>query len=234
MRVLILLCLLLWCIPCYAVPITSPFGYRVHPITGEHRMHTGTDFGYEYGTPIGSVAKGIVVYSGPRGGYGNCVIVKHDNGDCTLYGHFSEVACAVGDPVEKGTLVGYVGSTGMSTGPHLHLEWWHDGLYTDPMQLLSGNYTLESVKPIDLGDIGYEPETDKAKKKANKNIKYKEPKPLTLTDYLMLSALRRKTGRANFPIVRKLRRRAMIKELQEANKPKIRLKAVNRSNGFDF
>lgn len=121
-----------------AVTVTSPFGWRIHPISGEYKFHAGTDFGYEHGTPIGAVRAGKVVYSAEWGGYGNCVIIEHGDTDYTLYAHCSSLAVSSGDMVAEGQLIAYVGSTGYSTGPHLHLEWWHNGEYCDPMLLLGG------------------------------------------------------------------------------------------------
>ena len=112
---------------CDAAPITSPFGWRTHPITGEWKFHSGVDIGYDYGTDITAMLPGTVVYAAPWDGYGNCVILEHENGDHTLYGHCSEIYVSYGQYVNKGDVIAAVGSTGNSTGPHLHLEWWHNG-----------------------------------------------------------------------------------------------------------
>lgn len=120
---------------CQAAPITSPFGWRSHPVTGEWKFHSGIDIGYDYGTPIAAMLPGRVVYSAEYGGYGNCIILEHDTGDHTLYAHCSRLVASYGDYVSKGDTIAYVGSTGISTGPHLHLEWWHENQYTDPMGL---------------------------------------------------------------------------------------------------
>ena len=117
------------------VPVTSPFGWRVHPITGKYKFHSGVDLGYDYGDDVLAVMPGQVVYCYWWGGYGNCVILAHANGDHTLYGHMSEILVTQGQVVTEGQVLGKVGSTGMSTGPHLHLEWWHNGVYTDPLTL---------------------------------------------------------------------------------------------------
>lgn len=118
-----------------AAVITSPFGWRSHPVTGKYTFHTGIDIGYEYGTPIRAMMGGQVVYAAVYGGYGNCVILEHSNGDHTLYAHCSSIDVFNGEHVNKGDVIARVGSTGVSTGPHLHLEWWHNGQYTDPLGL---------------------------------------------------------------------------------------------------
>lgn len=118
-----------------AAPVTSAFGWRTHPVTGEWKFHTGVDFGYEYETGIGAVLPGKVVYAAEYDGYGNCIILEHENGDHTLYGHCSELYVSYGEYVAQGQLIAAVGSTGVSTGPHLHLEWWHNGEYADPLLL---------------------------------------------------------------------------------------------------
>lgn len=118
---------------CWAVPVTSPFGWRVHPITGQYKFHAGVDLGYEYGDPVRAMMPGKVVYCYWWGGYGNCVILEHPNGDHTLYGHMSRIDVGYGQEVVQGQALGRIGSTGLSTGPHLHLEWWHNGTYMDPM-----------------------------------------------------------------------------------------------------
>jgi len=112
--------------------ITSGFGQRVHPILGTVRMHTGVDMHAEYGTSIVSGAAGVVVWAGWRDGYGNTVIIDHGNQYATLYAHQSVVHVSVGQRVEAGQAVGAVGSTGMSTGPHLHFEVRVLGVPVDP------------------------------------------------------------------------------------------------------
>jgi murein DD-endopeptidase MepM/ murein hydrolase activator NlpD len=116
--------------------ITSPFGYRVHPILGYGRLHAGTDFGAGYGSPIWAAKGGEVIFAGWNGGYGNCVIIAHEGGLSTLYGHQSELAVSVGQQVSQGEVIGWVGSTGASTGPHLHFEVWVGGSPTDPLNFL--------------------------------------------------------------------------------------------------
>ncbi|MBD2440696.1 peptidoglycan DD-metalloendopeptidase family protein [Nostoc sp. FACHB-110] len=103
-------------------PITSLFGWRIHPITGNRRFHAGTDLGAPMGTPILAAAKGQVETAGWVGGYGLTVILNHSSTQQTLYGHMSEIFVQPGQIVEPGMMIGRVGSTGNSTGPHLHFE----------------------------------------------------------------------------------------------------------------
>jgi murein DD-endopeptidase MepM/ murein hydrolase activator NlpD len=119
-----------------AGPISSGFGTRVHPILGDVRMHTGVDFAVGTGYPIKAAGPGIVVWAGPRGGYGNAVIIDHRNGLATLYGHQSRVNVNVGDKVAAGQVIGFVGQTGMATGPHLHFEVREFGTPVDPLLYL--------------------------------------------------------------------------------------------------
>lgn len=106
-------------------PITSLFGWRVHPITGNRRFHAGTDLGAPTGTPILAAAKGQVETAGWQGGYGLTVILNHTSAQQTLYAHMSEILVQPGQVVEPGMVIGRVGSTGNSTGPHLHYEVRH-------------------------------------------------------------------------------------------------------------
>jgi murein DD-endopeptidase MepM/ murein hydrolase activator NlpD len=96
-------------------------------------MHTGVDISCSHGQPISTGGDGTVLEAGPRGGYGNAVLVDHGDGLATLYAHQSEVAVSPGQQVATGDVIGYVGSTGYSTGPHLHWEVWVNGTPVDPM-----------------------------------------------------------------------------------------------------
>jgi len=117
-------------------PITSYYGYRVHPIRGTTRLHTGLDFGVGYGVPILAADNGVVIHSGWYGGYGNTVIVDHGGGYTTLYAHASSLAVRSGQTVKQGQVVSRVGSTGMSTGPHLHFEVRYHGNPINPLSQL--------------------------------------------------------------------------------------------------
>ena len=121
--------------PCNG-PITSPFGYRTHPIFGTTIYHAGIDIGVDYGTPIHAADSGTVILAGWCGGYGNAVIIDHGNGLQTLYGHNTSVAVSEGQAVSQGEVIAYAGSTGYSTGPHCHFEVRENGEAVDPMGYL--------------------------------------------------------------------------------------------------
>ena len=111
--------------------ISSPFGYRVHPVLHTVRMHTGIDYAAPTGTPIKAAADGEVIFKGWKGGYGNTVMIRHANGVETLYGHMSAFSPADGR-VRAGEVIGFVGTTGRSTGPHLHYEARVNGQPVNP------------------------------------------------------------------------------------------------------
>lgn len=117
-------------------PITSPFGYRIHPIFGTQIYHSGIDIGVDTGTPIMAADSGVVVEADWLGGYGYAVVIDHGNGLSTLYGHNSELAVSPGQSVQQGQVIAYAGSTGYSTGPHCHFEVRVDGSPVDPMGYL--------------------------------------------------------------------------------------------------
>lgn len=125
-------------LPVANVRITSPFGYRIHPILNTKMFHSGVDFADSAGTHIYAAEEGQVIYAGPKGTYGNAVMIDHGAGIVTLYGHCSSVAVQVGQIVKRGELVAYMGSTGRSTGPHLHFEVRLNGEFVDPMPYLRG------------------------------------------------------------------------------------------------
>lgn len=117
--------------------ITSNFGWRVHPILGTDRFHAGVDFGADYGSPIQAAADGVVIIAEWYGGYGNTVVIDHGNGITSLYAHASELYVQEGQVVKAGEAIASVGSTGFSTGPHLHFEVREDGEPVDPFNFLA-------------------------------------------------------------------------------------------------
>lgn len=113
-------------------PITSPFGWRTHPIFGTARFHSGIDIGADYGDTVVAADSGVVIFADWMGGYGKAVIVDHGNGISSLYAHNSELLVSEGQTVAKGQAISRVGSTGYSTGPHLHFEVRQGGSPVDP------------------------------------------------------------------------------------------------------
>ncbi|MEH6757994.1 MAG: M23 family metallopeptidase [Parasphingorhabdus sp.] len=111
---------------------TSSYGMRRHPILRYKRMHSGIDFGGGYGAPIYAVTDGTIAYAGRKGGYGNFVKIQHSSGLASGYGHMSRIAVSSGRRVRKGQIIGYIGSTGLSTGPHLHYELYRNGRTINP------------------------------------------------------------------------------------------------------
>jgi murein DD-endopeptidase MepM/ murein hydrolase activator NlpD len=116
--------------------VTSSFGYRIHPIFHVRKLHTGVDLQAAMGDPIHAAAAGTVIWAGWRGGYGKCVIIQHSGNLSTLYGHQSQILVSVGQTVKRGQVIGKVGSTGYSTGPHLHFEVRVNGTPVDPLEYL--------------------------------------------------------------------------------------------------
>ena len=112
--------------------VTSGYGQRRHPILGYRRMHAGIDFKASYGSPIYAVTDGTVTYAGRHGGHGNYVKLSHGEGLGTGYAHMSRIAVSRGQRVRRGQVIGYVGSTGLSTGPHLHYEMYRNGATVNP------------------------------------------------------------------------------------------------------
>ena len=123
---------------------TSGFGWRMHPLLGYSRMHQGTDYGAAYGTPIHAVTDGVVSFAGWHGGHGNMVKLNHAGGLGTGYGHMSRIAVASGARVVQGQVIGYVGSTGLSTGPHLHFEVYRGGVAVNPSGVSFASQSLLS------------------------------------------------------------------------------------------
>lgn len=112
--------------------VTSPYGYRIHPISGEKNLHRGVDIGTAEGTPILAVQDGRVVSAGDAGGYGLCVAIEGEDGYQSRYAHCSSLFVSAGQEVKRGDIIAAVGSTGNSTGAHLHLEITHNGEYLNP------------------------------------------------------------------------------------------------------
>lgn len=118
-----------------AAAVTSPFGWRADPLTGQTRFHHGTDLRLAYGTPVAALAAGTVTFAGERGGYGTTVVVDHGNGRETLFAHLSSLDVQVGDQVTAGQTIARSGSSGRSTGAHLHVEIREAGRPVDPRTL---------------------------------------------------------------------------------------------------
>ncbi|MFN3517127.1 MAG: M23 family metallopeptidase [Novosphingobium sp.] len=121
--------------PVYGGRVTSNFGVRRHPVLGYTRMHAGIDFAAVHGAPIYAVGDARVIYSGWHGGHGNYVKLDHGGGFATAYAHMSRIAVANGARVSAGQVIGYVGSTGLSTGPHLHYELYRNGIVVNPLSV---------------------------------------------------------------------------------------------------
>jgi len=150
--------------------VTSGFGFRDHPITGDHRFHTGVDLRAAEGAPIRAAAEGVVKSAGPRGGYGNAVEIDHGDGTSTLYAHASALLVKPGQRVTRGEPVALVGQTGQATGPHLHFELRRQDRPVDPMAMVLPNPTGRALNtyrervedrsggtPAAVGAIGGEP-----------------------------------------------------------------------------
>jgi murein DD-endopeptidase MepM/ murein hydrolase activator NlpD len=124
----------------FAGSISSTFGHRENPFGGSKvETHKGLDIKGPLGTPVKSMAKGQVEFAGTRGGFGNCILLKHGNGFETLYGHLSKILVHVGQQIDIGQQIGNIGSTGRSTGPHLHYEVHRNGQQINPESFLTLN-----------------------------------------------------------------------------------------------
>ncbi len=116
--------------------ISSYYGMRTHPLSGRREMHKGIDFAGKLGGPVIAVAKGVVTYAGKRYGYGNVIDIAHGNGYTTRYAHNSRLLVSVGDTVEKGFQIAEIGSSGRSTGPHVHFEVLKNGREINPVRFI--------------------------------------------------------------------------------------------------
>jgi murein DD-endopeptidase MepM/ murein hydrolase activator NlpD len=127
-----------WPVPGHS-RISSPYGYRIHPIFKVKKLHTGIDIPAPTGTSITAAAAGTVIYSDWLGGYGKVIMIDHGGGIATLYAHNSSLVASEGQTVKRGDTISKAGSTGNSTGPHLHFEVRKDGAYVDPLPWLNGS-----------------------------------------------------------------------------------------------
>ncbi len=119
--------------------LSSYYGMRTHPITGKREMHKGMDFAGELGGQVIAVAKGVITYAGKRWGYGNVVDIEHGNGYTTRYAHNSRILVSVGDTVEKGFQIAEIGTSGRSTGPHVHFEVLLNGRPINPVKFIQAS-----------------------------------------------------------------------------------------------
>lgn len=119
--------------------ITSWFGYRMHPILKKYHLHSGVDFAGKRGTPIFATADGVVIFSGSESGYGRIVKIRHMNGLVTCYAHNQKNLVKKGSLVKKGQIIAKLGSSGRSTGPHVHFEVRRHGKATNPMRYVGAN-----------------------------------------------------------------------------------------------
>lgn len=133
--------------------ITSGFGMRFHPILGYTRMHAGVDIAAPWGTPVRATGDGIVSFAGRHGGHGNYVRLEHGGGVGTGYGHLSRIAVSPGQRVRAGEIIGFVGSTGLSTGPHLHYEMYRGGRTVNPLGQRYETMVTTTVARIDPKEL---------------------------------------------------------------------------------
>ncbi|GIL00835.1 MAG: membrane protein [Alphaproteobacteria bacterium] len=137
--------------PVPGVPVSSRFGERIDPFLRRPALHAGIDFSAAHGTPVRATAAGVVIDAGRNGGYGEMVEIDHGGGLTTRYGHLSEVLVRTGDRVEAGTTIGRSGSTGRSTGPHLHYEVRRAGAAVNPMRFLKAGREIARIKAAASG-----------------------------------------------------------------------------------
>lgn len=122
--------------------VSSGYGMRFHPISGGKKAHLGVDYAAPTGTAVRVVGDGVVSFAGWQGGYGNFIVVEHRNKQSTAYGHLSRILVRKGQRVDQSTVIGLVGSTGASTGPHLHFEFRENGQHTDPLNIAKQGETI--------------------------------------------------------------------------------------------
>lgn len=127
-----------------ALTVTSPFGMRRHPVIGQELEHHGVDLVAEPGTSVKAAERGIVAWEGHKWGYGNCIVIRHGVHLATIYGHLSHIGVHTGQSVRRGEVIGLSGSTGFSTGPHLHFEVRDNGTPVDPLSLLDPGVPVTS------------------------------------------------------------------------------------------
>ena len=125
-----------WARPCSWIKLTSPYGYRIHPVTGQYKFHNGVDLANDQGTPIYASRSGRVTVATYGGTYGYYVTINHGDGYSSLYAHMTHYVVSQGQDVKKGQLIGYMGSTGRSTGPHLHFSIFYNGSSVNPMNYI--------------------------------------------------------------------------------------------------
>jgi murein DD-endopeptidase MepM/ murein hydrolase activator NlpD len=113
--------------------VSSGYGMRFHPISGTRKAHLGVDYAAPTGTPVRTIADGVVEFAGVQRGYGNVIIIRHRSNQTTLFAHLSRIGVRQGQKVDQGDWIGAVGSTGASTGPHLHFEFRDNGVHQDPL-----------------------------------------------------------------------------------------------------
>ena len=128
--------------------ISSPFGYRKDPLRLSLAFHGGIDFKGIYGEPVVAPSGGKVTWAGSHGPYGNLVEILHDNGVSTRYGHLKSVNVSLGQTVSRGDVVGWLGNTGRSTGPHLHYETRVNGRVIDPQNFWRTQYDLQALEKL--------------------------------------------------------------------------------------
>lgn len=137
-----------------SLSVSSQYGVRIDPFTGAPRMHTGVDLAGNYGDSVGAAMSGTISWAARRNGYGNLVVVDHGNGIATYYAHLSAFAVVAGEKVDAAQLIGYVGSTGRSTGPHLHYEVRVNGYPIEPASQIAFDGEQYSVNGHGLGAPG--------------------------------------------------------------------------------